>query len=35
MITAEIQKSYWEFYGLLSFTSKVIFIVVVDINNAV
>ncbi len=35
MITAKIQKSNREFYHLFSFTSKVIWIEVVDINNAV
>ncbi len=33
MITAKFKKVI-EFYHLLSFTSKVIWIVVVDINNA-
>ncbi len=35
MITENIQKSCQMFYHLLSFTFKVIWIVVVDINNAV
>ncbi len=35
MVTEKIQKSCREFYHLFSFTLKVTWIVVVDINNAV